>query len=283
MTTTNTLKTVALLGLLSALLIIGGQLLAGRSGMYFGLAMAVVMNFGSYFFSEKIALSTYNAQPVTPTENAEVYRRVQPLVANLCQRMGLPMPKLWLIPDESPNAFATGRNPSHSSVAFTVGILRLMNDRELEGVVAHELGHVLNRDILTSSIAATIAAAITQLSYMAMFFGGRRDDEDRGGGLGALLMLILGPIAAMLIQLAISRTREFSADATSAKYTGDPDELISGLRKLEAGSQRIPMDATPATAHMFIIKPFAGGDAMAKLFSTHPSTADRIARLQAMR
>jgi len=283
MTTTNTLKTVALLGLLSALLIIGGQLLAGRSGMYFGLAMAVVMNFGSYFFSEKIALSTYNAQPVTPTENAEVYRRVQPLVANLCQRMGLPMPKLWLIPDESPNAFPTGRNPSHSSVAFTVGILRLMNDRELEGVVAHELGHVLNRDILTSSIAATIAAAITQLSYMAMFFGGRRDDEDRGGGLGALLMLILGPIAAMLIQLAISRTREFSADATSAKYTGNPDELISGLRKLEAGSQRIPMEATPATAHMFIIKPFTGGDVMAKLFSTHPSTADRIARLQAMR
>ncbi len=283
MTTTNTLKTVALLGLLSALLIIGGQLLAGRSGMYFGLMMAVVMNFGSYFFSEKIALSTYNAQPVTPTENAEVYRRVQPLVANLCQRMGLPMPRLWLIPDESPNAFATGRNPSHSSVAFTVGILRLMNDRELEGVVAHELGHVLNRDILTSSIAATIAAAITQLSYMAMFFGGRRDDEDRGGGLGALLMLILGPIAAMMIQLWISRTREFSADEASAKYTGNPDELISGLRKLEAGSQRIPMEATPATAHMFIIKPFTGGNVMAKLFSTHPSTADRIARLQAMR
>src|SRR5437762_1787248 len=200
MTTKNTLKTVALLGLLSALLIVGGQLLAGRSGMYFGLAMAVVMNFGSYFFSEKIALSTYNAQPVTPTENAEVYRRVQPLVANLCQRMGLPMPKLWLIPDESPNAFATGRNPSHSSVAFTVGILRLMNDRELEGVVAHELGHVLNHDILTSTIAAVIAAAITQLTYMAMFFGGRRDDEDRGGGgLGALLMLILGPIAATQI------------------------------------------------------------------------------------
>ncbi len=251
--------------------------------MYIGLVMAVVMNFGSYFFSEKIALSTYNAQPVTPSENAEVYRRVQPIVANLSQRMGLPMPKLWLIPDESPNAFATGRNPSHSSVAFTVGILRLMDDRELEGVVAHELGHVLNRDILTSSIAATIAAAITQLSYMAMFFGGRRDDEDRGGGLGALLMLILGPIAATLIQLAISRTREFSADAASAKYTGNPDELISGLRKLEAGSQRIPMDATPATAHMFIIKPFTGGDVMAKLFSTHPSTADRIARLQAMR
>jgi heat shock protein HtpX len=283
MTTTNTLKTVALLGLLSAILIVGGQALAGRSGMYIGLFFAVAMNFGSYFFSEKIALSTYNAQPVTPTENPEVYARVQPLVANLCQRMGLPMPRLWLIPDESPNAFATGRNPSHSSVAFTAGILKLMDNRELEGVVAHELGHVLNRDILTSSIAATIAAAITQLSYMAMFFGGgSRDDEDRGGGLAGLLMLILGPIAATFIQLAISRTREYSADATSAKYTGDPNELISGLQKLDTWSQRIPMDATPATAHLFIIKPFSSGG-LTSLFSTHPSTADRIARLRAMR
>jgi heat shock protein HtpX len=251
--------------------------------MYIGLAFAVVMNFGSYFFSEKIALATYNAQPVTPTQNPDVYQRVQPLVANLCQRMGLPMPKLWLIPDESPNAFATGRNPSHSSVAFTEGILKLMDNRELEGVVAHELGHVLNHDILTSSIAATIAAAITQLSYMAMFFGGGRDDEDRGGGFGGLLMLILGPIAATLIQLAISRTREYSADATSAKYTGDPNELISGLQKLDTWSQRIPMDATPATAHLFIIKPFTSGGGLMSLFSTHPSTADRIARLRAMR
>ena len=284
MTTTNTLKTVALLGLLSAILIVGGRAIAGRSGMYVGLAFAVIMNFGSYFFSERIALATYNAQPVTPAENPEVYARVQPLVARLAQRMGLPMPKLWLIPDESPNAFATGRNPSHSSVAFTEGILKLMDDRELEGVVAHELGHVLNRDILTSSIAATIAAAITQLSYMAMFFGGGgRDDEDRGGGLGGLLMLILGPIAATLIQLAISRTREYSADATSAKFTGDPNELISGLQKLDTWSQRIPMDATPATAHMFIIKPFTGKDGLMSLFSTHPSTADRIARLRAMR
>ena len=282
MTTTNTLKTVALLGLLSAILIVGGRAIAGRGGMYVGLAFAVIMNFGSYFFSEKIALSTYNAQPVTPTENPEVYARVQLLVARLAQRMGLPMPKLWLIPDESPNAFATGRNPSHSSVAFTEGILKLMDDRELEGVVAHELGHVLNRDILTSSIAATIAAAITQLSYMAMFFGGGRDEEDRGGGLAGLLMLILGPIAATLIQLAISRTREYSADATSAKYTGDPNELISGLQKLDTWSQRIPMDATPATAHMFIIKPFTSGG-LTSLFSTHPSTADRIARLRAMR
>jgi heat shock protein HtpX len=283
MTTSNTLKTVFLLGLLSAILIVGGQALAGRSGMYFGLAMAVVMNFGSYFFSEKIALSMYNAQPVSPDQNPDVYRRVQPMVSNLAQRMGIPMPKLWLIAEESPNAFATGRNPSHASIAFTSGVLKLMDDRELEGVVAHELGHVLNRDILTSSIAATIAAAITQLSYMAMFFGGRRDDEDRGSGLGALFMLILGPIAATLIQLAISRTREYSADATSAQYTGTPYGLISGLQKLETFSKRIPMEANAATAHMFIIKPFSGGNLMMKLFSTHPSTADRIARLQAMR
>src|SRR5262249_8644834 len=283
MTTKNTLKTVALLGLLSAILIVGGQGLAGRNGMYIGLILAVVMNFGSYFFSERIALASYSAQPVTPTENPDVYARVQPIVARLAHRMELPMPKLWVIPEESPNAFATGRNPAHSSVAFTAGILQLMDDRELEGVIAHELGHVLNRDILTSSIAATIAAAITQLSYMAMFFGGRRDDEDRGRGFGAILMLILGPIAATLIQLAISRTREYSADAASAKYIGSPDELIAGLRKLETWSQRIPMDASPATAHMFIVKPFTGGNVLMKLFSTHPSTDDRIARLQAMR
>jgi len=283
MTTTNALKTVALLGLMSAILIVGGQALAGQGGMYIGLALAVAMNFGSYFFSEKIALSSYNAQPVTPAENPDVYQRLHPMVARLCHRMELPIPKLWLIQEESPNAFATGRNPSHSSLAFTAGILALMDDRELEGVVAHELGHVLNRDILTSSVAATIAAAITQLSYMAMFFGGRRDDEDRGGGFGAILMLILGPIAATLIQLAISRTREFSADAASAKYTGSPEVMIAGLRKLETWSKRIPMDASPATAHMFIIKPFTGGDVLMKLFSTHPSTEDRIARLQALR
>jgi heat shock protein HtpX len=283
MNTTNALKTVALLGLMSAILIVGGRALAGQGGMYIGLALAVAMNFGSYFFSEKIALASYHAQPVTPVENADVYQRVYPIVARLCHRMEIPVPKLWLIPEESPNAFATGRNPAHSSVAFTAGILQLMDDRELEGVIAHELGHVLNRDILTSSIAATIAAAITQLSYMAMFFGGRRDDEGRGGGLGALLMLILGPIAATLIQLAISRTREFSADAASAKYTGSPDVMIAGLRKLETWSQRIPMEASPATAHMFIIQPFTGGNVMMKLFSTHPSTEDRIARLQALR
>ena len=284
MTTTNTLKTVFLLGLLSAILLVAGEALGGSQGLYMGLGLAVLMNFSGYFFSDKIALAMYSAQRVSETENTEVYRRVAPIVQGLCQRMGLPMPRLWLIPDESPNAFATGRNPSHASVAFTAGILRLMEDREIEGVVAHELGHVLHRDILISSVAATIAAAIMFLSRMAFFFGGTRsDDDDNGGGMiGGLLMLILGPIAAMLIQMAISRTREYSADAASAKYTGTPYELISALQKLETYSKRIPMDASPSTAHMFIIKPFTGAW-FGRMFSTHPSTEDRIARLQAMR
>jgi heat shock protein HtpX len=193
------------------------------------------------------------------------------------------MPKLYIIPDESPNAFATGRNPKHASVAFTAGILQLMNDGEIEGVVAHELGHVLHRDILISSVAATLAAAITFLARMAFWFGGSRDDENRGGGMwGGLLMMILAPLAAGLIQMAISRSREYDADAASAKYVGSPYPLINGLQKLETWSKRIPMDATPSTAHMFIIKPFTGQSLM-RLFSTHPSTEDRIARLQAMR
>ena len=198
--------------------------------------------------------------------------------------MNLPMPKLWIIDDESPNAFATGRNPEHASVAFTAGILKLMNNQELEGVVAHELGHVKNRDILTSSVAATIAAAITFLARMAFWFGGSRDDdEDRGSGWAGLLMLILAPIAAALIQMMISRTREYAADETSAHVTHNPDELISALGKLETWSQRIPMSGVnPATAHLFIIKPFSGASLM-RLFSTHPSTEDRIARLKAMR
>ena len=284
MSTSNTLKTVFLLGLLSAILLFAGEALAGRQGLYIGLGFAVLMNFSSYFFSDKIALSMYDAQPVSETENPEVYRRVAPIVRGLCQRMGLPMPRLWLLPEESPNAFATGRNPAHASVAFTVGILRLMDDREIEGVVAHELGHVLHRDILTSSVAATIAAAIMFLSRMAFFFGGSRDDDDnRGGGMvGGLLMMILGPIAAVLIQMAISRTREYSADAAAAKYTGTPYELVSALQKLETYSKRIPMEASPSTAHLFIIKPFTGQWFM-QMFSTHPSTEDRIARLQAMR
>jgi heat shock protein HtpX len=284
MSASNTIKTVFLLGLLSAILLFAGEALGGRQGLYIGLAIAVVMNFSSYFFSDKIALSMYAAQPVSETENPEVYRRVAPIVRGLCQRMGLPMPRLWLIPEESPNAFATGRNPAHASVAFTAGILQLMDDREIEGVVAHELGHVLHRDILTSSVAATIAAAIMFLSRMAFFFGGSRDDEDNGAGgmIGGVLMMILGPIAAVLIQMAISRTREYSADAASAKYTGAPNELVSALEKLDTYSKRIPMEASPSTAHMFIIKPFTGQWFM-QMFSTHPSTEDRIARLQAMR
>lgn len=280
----NGLKTALLLGIMSGLLLFGGEMLGGRNGLYTALAIAVAMNFFGYYFSDKMALSMYAAQPVTPTEHPDVYARVFPLVQSLTQRMNLPMPKLWLIPDESPNAFATGRNPEHASVAFTAGVLRLMNDSELEGVVAHELGHVKNRDILTSSVAATIAAAITFLARMAFWFGGSRDEEDnRGNAWAGLIMLILAPIAAMLIQMAISRTREYSADETSAHVTHNPNELISALSKLESWSKRIPMtDVNPATAHLFIIKPFSG-DTMMRLFSTHPSTADRIARLEKMR
>jgi len=279
----NGLKTVLLLGLLSGLLLAGGQAAAGKQGLYIGMALAVGMNFFSYFFSEKLALSMYSAQPVSESENRDVWRRVGPLVTSLCQRMNLPMPRLWVIPEDSPNAFATGRNPAHASVALTAGLLGTLDDRELEGVIAHELGHVKNRDILISSIAATIAAAITMLARMAFFFGGRRDDEEEGGGmLGMLFMLILAPIAAMFIQMAISRTREYSADATAAASAGTPFGLISALEKLEGWSRRIPMDASPATAHMFIVKPFSGR-AMMRLFSTHPSTEARIARLQAPR
>jgi len=282
--TTNTVKTVLLLGLLSALFLVGGEALGGRNGLYMGLAFAALMNFGSYFFSDKLALAMYSAQPVSETENPEIYRRVGPLVADLCRRMDLPMPKLYLIPDESPNAFATGRNPTHASVAFTAGILRLMSDNELQGVIAHELGHVLHRDILISSIAATLAAAITVVARMAFWFGGAggRDDDNRGSAIGGIAMLIFAPIAAMLIQMAISRSREYDADAASAKYVGSPYPLIGGLQKLDTWSKRIPMDASPATAHMFIIKPFTGQTLM-RLFSTHPSTEDRIARLQALR
>ncbi len=276
----NTVKTVLLLGLLSGLLLFLGEVFGGRNGLYIGLALAVAMNFFSYFFSDKLALATYGAQPVTPEQNSAVYARVAPIVGGLAQRMGIPMPKLWLIMENSPNAFATGRNPQHASVAFTAGILNAMSDDEIEGVVAHELGHVLHRDILISSVAATIATAITFLARMGFWFG-PRDDEEEGGGWGGILMLILAPIAAMLIQMAISRSREYDADAASAKYTASPYKLISALQKLDAYSRRLPMDATPSTAHLFIIQPFTG-ESLMRLFSTHPSTADRIRRLQAM-
>lgn len=277
----NTVKTVLLLGLLSGLLLFLGEVFGGRNGLYIGLALAVAMNFFSYFFSDKLALATYGAQPVTPEQNGAVYSRVAPIVGGLAQHMGIPMPKLWLIMENSPNAFATGRNPQHASVAFTAGILNAMSDDEIEGVVAHELGHVLHRDILISSVAATIASAITFLARMSFFFGGTRDDEEEGGGWGGILMLILAPFAALLIQMWISRTREYDADAASVKYTGSPYKLISALQKLDAYSRRLPMDATPSTAHLFIIQPFTG-ESLMRLFSTHPSTADRIRRLQAM-
>ena len=280
----NGVKTALLLGLLSGILLFVGQMFGGSQGLMLGLILAIGLNFFSYFFSEKMALSMYHAQPVTPQENAHIYARVAPMMQNLVQQMAIPMPRLWVIPDQSPNAFATGRNPRHSSVAMTEGLLTLMNDRELEGVLAHELGHVKNRDILTSSVAATLAAALTHLAYMAMWFGGgtRGDDDEGGPGpLGGILMIFLAPMAAGLIQMAISRTREYSADASAARYTGSPDGLIGALRKLEKGVQRVPMDANPATAHMFIFPPILSG--MSRLFSTHPPLEARIANLEAQR
>ena len=275
---TNSLKTAALLGLLSVILVVGGRALGGDRGIFFGLSVAVAMNFASYFFSDKIALATSGAQPLTADSSPQAYARVAPMVGNMARNMGIPMPKLYITPEPSPNAFATGRNPAHSSIAFTQGILQLLDDRELEGVVAHELGHVLHRDILLSSVAATLAAAITALSRMAFFFGSGRGDREGNSGLKTVLMLILGPIAAMLIQMTISRTREYDADAASAKYIGSPAPLIGALRKLETWSQRVPMEADPSTAHLYIMKPSAG--VLMRLFSTHPATAERIRRLE---
>jgi heat shock protein HtpX len=271
----NTFKTAFLLTALTLLLMLVGGAFGGQRGMIFALVMAGLMNFTAYFFSDKIALATYRAQPVTREQLPRVYN----VVERMTQRIGLPMPKIYVIPTDSPNAFATGRNPSHASVAVTEGILNLLNDEELEGVLAHELGHVNNRDILISSVAATIAGAITWLRYGAMF-GGMGDREDRrGGGLGALLMLILAPIAATLIQLAVSRSREYQADATGAHFTGNPYALASALAKLDAYSRRLPLVATPSTAHLFIIQPLLGGVSFGNLFSTHPPIAKRIERL----
>ena len=274
----NTFKTALLLTALTLLLMFIGRAFGGQNGMLIALAIAVVMNFFSYFFSDKLALAMYRAQPVTREELPRAYQ----IVERLTQRVGLPMPKIYVIPMDSPNAFATGRNPSHASVAMTRGILELLNDEELEGVLAHELGHVRNRDILISSVAATIAGAITYLAEMgrwAMIFGGMdRDDRDRGGGLAGLFMLIVAPIAAMLIQLAVSRSREYQADATGAHLTGNPYALASALAKLDAYSRRVPMAASPSTAHLFIIQPLLGMN-FGNLFSTHPPIAKRIERL----
>src|SRR5690349_431107 len=275
----NTLKTALLLTSLTLLLLFIGEYFGGQNGLILAFLFAGVMNFVSYFFSDKIALAMYRAQPVTREQAPRLYQ----IVERLTGKTGLPMPKLYVIPTDSPNAFATGRNPNHASVAVTHGILNLLNDEELEGVLAHELGHVGNRDILMSSIAATIAGAITYLAHVAqwgMIFGGYggRDDRDRGGGFGAILMLILAPIAATLIQLAVSRSREYQADATGAHYTGNPYALASALAKLDAYSRRVPMVATPSTAHLFIIQPLLGMN-LGSLFSTHPPIAKRIERL----
>lgn len=275
----NSVKTVLLLGLLSGVLLALGQALGGASGLQTALLFAVAMNFFSYFFSEKIALMSSGAIRVSPTQHSEIYYRLAPVVQRLCRRMGIPEPKLWVIPERSPNAFATGRNPRHSSVAVTAGLLELMNDEELEGVIAHELAHVRNRDILISSVAATIAAAITFAARMFIFFGGRSNDDDAPNPIAGLALLLLAPIAALLIQMAISRTREFAADAEAARAIGTGRGLANALRKLESWSKRIPLDANPAMSHMFIIKPFSG-ESLMRLFSTHPPTAERIARLE---
>jgi heat shock protein HtpX len=270
----NTFKTTLLLTGLTLILVLAGEYYRGVDGAVVALVIAAAMNFGSYFFSDKIALSVYRAQPVTREQLPRLYA----VVERLTGRAGLPMPKLYIIPTESPNAFATGRNPNHASVAVTHGILGLLNDEELEGVLAHELGHVRNRDILTSSIAATLAGAITILARFAFFFGGG-GDRRRGGGLGAIFMLLLAPIAATLIQLWVSRTREYEADATGAHLTGNPYALASALEKISATSKQLPLVASPTSAHLFIIAPLLSGQTWASLFSTHPPVKDRIQRL----
>ena len=270
------LKTAVLLGGLSGMLLLAGAYVGGQSGLLLAFGIAMLMNVGSYWFSDKIVLRMYRASEVGPGH------RLYEITARLAQRAGLPMPKVYVIPDMSPNAFATGRNPQHAAVAATEGILRIMSEPEIEGVIAHELAHVKNRDILISTIAATIATAITYLAHFAMFFGGRSDDRDSPNPLALLAMALLAPIAAGLIQMAISRQREFAADRTGAEIAGAPEGLAMALRRLESASKQIPLDANPATAHMFIVKPFTVRG-MAALFSTHPPTEQRIAALMALR
>jgi heat shock protein HtpX len=275
----NTLKTTFLLTALTLLLVLIGSRW-GENGAIIAFVIAAGMNFFSYFYSDKLALAMYRAQPASREELPRAYQ----VVERMTQKMGIPMPKIYVIPTDSPNAFATGRNPQHASVAVTHGILQLLNDDELEGVLAHELGHVRNRDILTSSIAATLAGAITLLARMgwwAEMFGGYGGGgrDRRGGGISALFMLILAPIAAMLIQLAVSRSREYEADATGAKITGNPYALASALEKLDTYSKRLPMQGSPTTAHLFIVEPLLNREAFANLFSTHPPIAKRIERL----
>jgi heat shock protein HtpX len=277
----NLLKTTVLLGAMTGLIILFGDLLGGRHGVEMAFVFAAAMNLFSYWFSDKIALRAYNAQPIGPTDQPELYAIVNELAA----AAQIPMPRLYMIDSDTPNAFATGRNPHHAAVAVTRGILRICSRDELKGVLAHELSHVINRDILTSSIAATLAGAIMMIAswarWAAIFGIGGNDEDERGGALGLLLMAILGPLAASLIQLAISRTREYQADASGAKLVHNPMYLASALHKLESANERMPLDAGPATAHLFIVNPLST-EGMMRLFSTHPPIEERIRRLEQM-
>jgi heat shock protein HtpX len=274
----KTIRTTLFLTALTLLFLALGQAFGGQRGMTFALVFAVLMNGTAYFFSDKIALASSGAVPISREEAPRLYEVMERLAA----KANLPVPKLYMIPQPAPNAFATGRNPSHASVAVTQGLLELMNDDELEGVIAHELSHVRNYDILTSSIAATLAGAITWIARMGFWFGGGGSDRERGGGLSALLMLILAPLAALLLQLGISRQREYQADASGARMVGYPNGLISALEKLGAYNKRIPMDVPPSTSALMIVAPLSAGQIFSSLFSTHPPLADRIAALRSM-
>jgi heat shock protein HtpX len=277
----NVFKTGLLLAVLTAMLVLIGGAIGGQQGMVIAFVIALAMNFFSYWFSDKIVLAAYGAKAIDEAEAPRLYA----IVHRLATRAGIPMPRVYMVPSETPNAFATGRNPQHAVVAVTEGIMRILDEEELEGVLAHELSHVKNRDVLISTIAATLAGAITYLAHMAQWaamFGGRRDDDEGGSPFGAILMAILAPIAAMLVQMAVSRSREYQADATGARVAGKPWGLAKALEKLQMAQQVAPMEANPATAHLFIVNPLSGR-AFMNLFSTHPPIEDRIARLRAMR
>jgi heat shock protein HtpX len=277
----NALKTTLLMGALTLLLVYGGLALGGEQGMILAFGFAVVMNFGAYFYSDKLVLRMYRAQPVTEAEFPQVYQ----MVRDLCRRAQIPLPKIYRIPTQQPNAFATGRNPEHAAIAFTDGILNMLDADEFKGVLAHELAHVKNRDILIGTIVATMAGAISMLANIAqwgLIFGGGRDNRGGGHPILHIVMIILAPIAALLVQMAVSRTREYQADRTGAELMGTPVPLANALAKMERGAKQIPMEAEPATAHMFIVSPLSGKDMMS-LFSTHPPMEKRIAALMALR
>jgi len=276
----STMKTIFLLVTLTLILVWAGAAIGGKQGMTIALIFAFGMNFFAYWFSDKIVLRMYGAQEVSESEAPELFR----IVRTLTQKAGMPMPKVYVMQKEQPNAFATGRNPKHAAVAVTTGIMRILSREELQGVIGHELAHIKHRDILISTIAATIAGAVSYLAQMAqwaMIFGGRGDDEEGGNPIAAIIMIIVGPIAALIVQMAISRSREYAADEGGARLAGNPRYLAGALRKLHMASQKIPMNANPATSHMFIVNPLSGGGIL-RLFSTHPPIEERIARLESM-